>query len=266
VRLPVQGYRQSGALRYHVIENQGLKICGRQTMRLVVIKSFFFEAARKTTASGGSVTGCSYRADVLAAGEPDPRYGWIVDFGEIKTAAEPLIRQLDHSLLDDIPGLSAATPEGIRTWLLERLEPRPVWLHDVRVTALTVEHLAIEDLPAVPAEDLPERVAFAFAAAQALDNLPPGHPCRNLHGHTYRVEAAVTQQTDPEVRARLENVLAEVFSALNNRCLNEVPGLNPPTCERLAAWLWDRLEARGLSPELTAVQETHKNRCECRRG
>ena len=235
-------------------------------MRLTVIKSFFFEAARKCAGAAGSVTGCSYRADVLAAGEPDPRYGWIVDFGEIKAAVEPLIGQVDHRLLDEVPGLGAATPEGIRSWLLARLEPRPVWLEDIRVAALTVEGLTLGELPAVPSEDLPARVVFAFAAAQALDRLPPGHPCRNLHGHTYRVEVSVGQQTRPETRARLERCLAEVFEALNNRCLNEVPGLNPPTCERLAVWLWRRLETAGLEPELTAIQETHKNRCECRRG
>ncbi|HOJ67855.1 MAG TPA: 6-carboxytetrahydropterin synthase [Candidatus Hydrogenedentes bacterium] len=233
-------------------------------MRLQVTKSFFFEAARKSAGPSAPVTGCSYRVDVSATGALDPRYGWIVDFSDIKTAVAPLVRQLDHALLDAVPGLENTAPEGIRTWILDRLTPRPSWLADIRVTALSVDAFILQDLPPAPSENLPARVTFAFAAAQALDALPQGHPCRNLHGHTYRVEVAVDGLNVPAIRVRLETCLAGVFDLLNNRCLNEVPGLNPPTCERLAAWLWERLIAAGLRPELVVIQETHKNRCECR--
>jgi len=233
-------------------------------MNLRVIKSFYFEAARRIPGSDNEITGCSYRVDVIAAGSPHPVYGWIVDFGDMKAALDPLVRHLDHSLLDDVPGLENTAPERIRAWLLDRIQPRPAWLEDIRVLALTVDCFRLIDLPASADEHLPDRVAFHFAAAQALDVLPAGHPCRNLHGHTYRVEAGVEQLRQPETRAKLESLLADVFGQLNNAHLNRVPGLQPPTCERMADWLWRRLENAGLRPNLVAIQETHKNRCECR--
>lgn len=87
---------------------------------------------------------------------------------------------------------------------------------------------------------------FDFDAAHRLDRLPPEHKCHRLHGHTYRVEIRV--RGEPGRRLGMLIDYAELAAAwkplhalLDHRCLNEVPGLEVPTTEVLAAWIYERL-------------------------
>jgi 6-pyruvoyltetrahydropterin/6-carboxytetrahydropterin synthase len=68
--------------------------------------------------------GHTFLVEVHVAGEPDPTQGWVMDFGEIKAAARPVIDQLDHRLLNEIPGLENPTSENVARWLWERIAPR----------------------------------------------------------------------------------------------------------------------------------------------
>ena len=99
--------------------------------------------------------------------------------------------------------------------------------------------------------------AFKFEAAHFLPGVPPTHRCRRLHGHSYRVEV----QLDGPVDALtgfvvdffdLEKAFASIMEALDHRCLNEVEGLENPTAENIAVWIWDRLK-RGL-PQISAIR------------
>ena len=98
-------------------------------MRVELVKSFNFEAAHRLPMVPPEhkcfrVHGHSYVVDVTAAGEIDPATGWLVDFGEIAARVEPVIRQeLDHRMLNDIPGLENATAELLCAWLWKRLQP-----------------------------------------------------------------------------------------------------------------------------------------------
>ena len=107
---------------------------------------------------------------------------------------------------------------------------------------------------------------FRFEAAHSLPNIPEGHKCRRLHGHSYRVDVHVVGRVDPhtgwimdfgELRGAVEPVLAD----LDHRVLNEVPGLANCTSELLARYIWDRV-ATGL-PGLSAVTvwESDNSRC-----
>ncbi len=109
-------------------------------------------------------------------------------------------------------------------------------------------------------------VDFRFEAAHHLPNVPEGHKCRRLHGHSFHCTVHISGEVDPtlgwlmdysEVRAVIEPVRLQ----LDHYYLNEVEGLENPTSERVARWLWDRLWA-GL-PRLTAVtvRETCTARC-----
>jgi len=97
---------------------------------------------------------------------------------------------------------------------------------------------------------------FYFEAAHALPNLPPGHKCSRMHGHSYRVDVHIVgpvgQRTGwvmdfGQVKAALEPVIAE----LDHHVLHEIPGLENSTAERLAAFLWGRVADR--LPGLSAV-------------
>lgn len=102
---------------------------------------------------------------------------------------------------------------------------------------------------------------FTFEAAHHLPNVPEGHKCRRLHGHSFRVEVRVDGSPDPETGwvmdfADVKRAFGPIRDALDHRYLNEIEGLENPTSENLAKWIWRR-----LAPELPllsslVVQET----------
>ena len=98
-------------------------------MRVELVKEFRFEAAHHLPRVPADhkchrVHGHSFRIEVALAGEVDPETGWLVDFGEIAAIVEPLLlRELDHRLLNDVPGLENPTSELLCAWLWKRLQP-----------------------------------------------------------------------------------------------------------------------------------------------
>ncbi len=108
---------------------------------------------------------------------------------------------------------------------------------------------------------------FTFEAAHHLPNVPPGHKCRRLHGHSYRVAITVAGPVGVDtgwVRdfADLKSAWSPLDDRLDHRYLNEVPGLENPTSERLAIWIWDELVV-GL-PGLTEISVKETCTSECR--
>jgi 6-pyruvoyltetrahydropterin/6-carboxytetrahydropterin synthase len=108
--------------------------------------------------------------------------------------------------------------------------------------------------------------SFALEAAHRLPNVPEGHKCARLHGHSFRVEvhlAGEVGETSGWVMdfAAIAEAWQPVHDALDHRYLNEVPGLENPTSEVLAAWIWDRLV--GPLPALAriVVRETCTTGC-----
>lgn len=97
---------------------------------------------------------------------------------------------------------------------------------------------------------------FHIEAAHRLPRLPPDHKCSRLHGHSFRVEIHIRGQEDPHTGwlmdfADLKGVFTPVFEALDHRYLNEIPGLENPTSEQLARWIWQRLKP--ALPQLSEV-------------
>ena len=107
---------------------------------------------------------------------------------------------------------------------------------------------------------------FKLEAAHRLPNLPPTHKCHRLHGHSFRVELRVTGPLDPHLGwvidfAEISRAFQPIHDQLDHHYLNEIPGLDNPTSENLAIWLWQRL--RPALPLLTevVVHETCTARC-----
>jgi 6-pyruvoyltetrahydropterin/6-carboxytetrahydropterin synthase len=84
-----------------------------------------------------------------------------------------------------------------------------------------------------------------FESAHHLPHLPDGHKCKNLHGHNYRVE--IVKQGTPDAHgfvqdfAEIDAEIAPLLKMVDHRLLNEVPGLENPTAEVIAAWFFDRI-------------------------
>ncbi|MCB9703034.1 MAG: 6-carboxytetrahydropterin synthase QueD [Myxococcales bacterium] len=98
---------------------------------------------------------------------------------------------------------------------------------------------------------------FRFEAAHRLPNVPPGHKCARLHGHSFEVEVEVRGPVGEESGwvidfDEIRRAFDPIHAALDHRCLNDVEGLENPTSERLARWIWRRMQ-REL-PLLSAIR------------
>ena len=107
-------------------------------MEAEVIKTFRFEAAHSLpNAPEGHkcrrLHGHNYRVDIHVTGPVDKRAGWVLDFGLIKKAVEPILAELDHRCLDETPGLANSTSEQIARYLWERVATKLPGLSAVTV-------------------------------------------------------------------------------------------------------------------------------------
>jgi 6-pyruvoyltetrahydropterin/6-carboxytetrahydropterin synthase len=102
---------------------------------------------------------------------------------------------------------------------------------------------------------------FGFEAAHRLPNVPEGHKCARLHGHSFRVTVHVEGEPGTDTGwvmdfAELSDAFAPLHEQLDHRYLNEVEGLENPTSELLAQWIWDRLVAALPGLSQVVVRET----------
>jgi 6-pyruvoyltetrahydropterin/6-carboxytetrahydropterin synthase len=107
---------------------------------------------------------------------------------------------------------------------------------------------------------------FRFEAAHYLPNLPPEHKCRRMHGHSFRGQVVVRGEVDDRTGwlidfGDLKRIIAPVVDQLDHNLLNEIAGLQNPTSENLAIWIWNRIK-----PELPilvriTIEETCTSRC-----
>ena len=64
---------------------------------------------------------------------PGAETGWIMDFGDVKAAFQPIYDRLDHHYLNDIPGLENPTSENLAVWIWNELKPSLPALSEITV-------------------------------------------------------------------------------------------------------------------------------------
>jgi 6-pyruvoyltetrahydropterin/6-carboxytetrahydropterin synthase len=108
---------------------------------------------------------------------------------------------------------------------------------------------------------------FSFEAAHRLPNVPEGHKCARLHGHSFRCEVSVRGEVDPATGWFID--YADIVAAfeplrlrLDHYYLNEVEGLANATSENLAMWIWERLEGKLRGLYRVTIKETCTARCD----
>jgi len=107
---------------------------------------------------------------------------------------------------------------------------------------------------------------FWFEAAHRLPNVPADHKCSKLHGHSYRVIVTVVGQVEQEAGwvmdfAEIKRVVEPIIEKLDHSCLNDIEGLENPTSEMLAVWLWQRIKPHLSGLASITVSESENSSC-----
>ena len=107
---------------------------------------------------------------------------------------------------------------------------------------------------------------FTFEAAHRLPNVPAGHKCARLHGHSFHVTVHIAGDLDPRLGwvrdfADLNEAMRPLLDTLDHRYLNEIEGLDNPTSELLARWIWHRLAPSLADLSAITVKETCTSGC-----
>lgn len=108
--------------------------------------------------------------------------------------------------------------------------------------------------------------SFHIEAAHRLPNVPSGHKCERLHGHSYKVEIHVCGPVGAKTGwvidfADIEEAFQPLFEQLDHHYLNEVEGLSNPTSENIARWIWKRLQLSIPTLSKVVVHETCTSGC-----
>lgn len=111
--------------------------------------------------------------------------------------------------------------------------------------------------------------SFRLEAAHFLPNVHETHRCRRIHGHSYKIDVHVSGDVDPTSGwvvdfYDIEDVFAPLLKTLDHYLLNEVAGLENPTAENIAIWVWDRLKPSLAGLSAVVVHETESSRATVR--
>ena len=103
--------------------------------------------------------------------------------------------------------------------------------------------------------------AFTIEAAHRLPNLPDDHKCSRLHGHSFRIEIHVSGDVDETTGwvidfADISAAFKPLFEQLDHHYLNDINGLENPTSENLAKWVWHKLKTKLPLLSSVVIQET----------
>src|SRR2546430_3772710 len=110
------------------------------------------------------------------------------------------------------------------------------------------------------------RRTFQFEAAHLLPKLPATQECHGLHGQSFQAEIVVAGECDPQLGwlmdyADISEAFKPLWEQLDHRYLNEIPGLENPTSENIAVWIWERLRPKLPLLSEVIIAETCLSRC-----
>ena len=107
---------------------------------------------------------------------------------------------------------------------------------------------------------------FTIEAAHRLPYVPPGHKCGRLHGHSFQIEVHIQGPIDAKLGwvidfADIKAAFKAIEDQIDHRYLNDVEGLENPTSENLARWIWHKLKLSLPSLSRIVVRETCTSGC-----
>ena len=107
---------------------------------------------------------------------------------------------------------------------------------------------------------------FTFEAAHLLPNVPHGHKCGRLHGHSFLIRLYIAGDIDPHTGwlmdfSDIKQIFKPIYEQLDHNYLNDIPGLENPTSENLAIWIWQQLKPILSALSQVEVRETCTSGC-----
>ena len=195
--------------------------------------------------------GHSFTAKVRAALPADAMGFPGAQVGVLRRLLGSCVAPLDYDVINAHVGIP--TDENIARWIRGRLSLPSVQSVGVQSTRNEGVDLDSEDHAHIWRR-------YSFEAAHQLPNVPVGHKCGRMHGHGFEVILHVSQNVAKKEMGvdydRIDAVWAPIGAALDHRCLNEIPGLENPTSELIAGWLWRRVKERLPQLAWVTVYET----------
>jgi 6-pyruvoyltetrahydropterin/6-carboxytetrahydropterin synthase len=107
---------------------------------------------------------------------------------------------------------------------------------------------------------------FHFEAAHRLPHVSEGHKCARLHGHSFHVRISLRGPVDDQSGwvmdfAELKESFRPLHDQLDHRYLNDIAGLENPTSENIARWIWQRLIEDLPQLSCVEIRETCTSGC-----
>jgi len=98
---------------------------------------------------------------------------------------------------------------------------------------------------------------FTFDSAHFLPNVPDGHKCKAVHGHTYQLTIFLDGDLDEHLGwlmdfAEIKKIVNQIVDLVDHKLVNEIEGLENPTCEIFAIWFWDQIK-----PHIPILKSVH---------
>lgn len=156
------------------------------------------------------------------------------------------VSRLDYGLLND--HLGVPTDENLARWVSENLD-----VPNLEMVGILSTRDEGADLDMHGNAHVWRR--YRFESAHQLPNVPEGHPCGRMHGHGFEVILHVNQSLGDHAMGvdydQIDKCWDPIHQDLDHACLNDIAGLENPTSESLATWLWQRL--KGELPQLSWV-------------
>lgn len=177
--------------------------------------------------------------------------------GYLKQHLQATIAPLNYSLLNQ--HVQTPTDENLARWVHEKID-----LPGIDRVAIQSTHDSGVDLDSMGHAHIWRR--YRFEAAHQLPNVPVGHQCGRMHGHGFEVILHANQDLDSEANMGVDFAQIDAFwqplhEQLDYACLNDIAGLENPTSEVLANWIWQQLKPDFAQLSWVTVYETHTSGC-----
>lgn len=202
--------------------------------------------------------GHSYSASLRVA-MPDIKKKGQDPVNFLKTHLQKTIDPLNYSLLNT--HISIPTDENLARWIHKKTD-----LANIDRVAIQSTHDSGIDLDDQGHAHIWRR--YRFEAAHQLPNVAPGHQCGRMHGHGFEVILHANQNLNNDQTAdmgiafeQIDSFWQTLHDQLDYSCLNDIKGLENPTSEVLAHWIWQKLKADFAQLSWVTVYETHTSGC-----